>query len=423
MEIEDTLAYIHNMDWRKSKLGLERMSKLLNRMGNPQNKIKFIHVAGTNGKGSTSAMLSSILTQAGYITGLYTSPYIHRFNERIQVSGTPIEDHELCAVTKQIQIIADHMADHPTEFEMITAMAFSYFESKGCDIVVLEVGLGGRLDATNVIPVPELAIITTIDLDHIAELGDTLEKIAAEKAGIIKAGGSVVLYPQHVMVDAVIENACIERKANLTKVNFDNLNIISSSLIGHCFDYDNWKKMQISLLGDYQPMNAATVLTSISILKKKGWKLSDHAVYEGMKLTKWPARFELVHQQPYVIVDGGHNPQCVNSIISSLQCYFPNKSITIIFGVMADKDYSEMLGIIQPFTERAIAVTPDFYRALPAEELAKDMLSAGFVNVTFCSSVEEGLRFALNTAKKEDVICAFGSFYMAGAIRTYFGLC
>lgn len=422
MKIDEAITYIHRTSWQGSRLGLERIRELLDRMGNPQNRLKFIHVAGTNGKGSICAMLSSILTQAGYKTGLYISPYIQRFNERIQVDGVQISDDDLVSITEQVGVYAEQMEDCPTEFELTTAMAMSYFENVCCDIVVLEVGLGGRLDATNSIPVPEVAVIASIGLDHKAELGDTLEKIAAEKAGIIKPGGDVVLYPQTPGVEALVEGACKKVDAFLSKVSFDSLRIESSTLSGHCFNYDGWVGLKLPLAGSHQPVNAATVLMVASVLRLKGWTISDDAVRIGLDRTVWPARFEVVHQCPYVIVDGGHNPQCVDSIVSNLRRYFPGRKVTFLFGVMADKDYDKMLDMILPYAAFIITVTADNPRALPAEYLAKHIQIKGFPNVVPGNSIEEGMKLAINTVREEDVICAFGSFYMAGAIRTYFGL-
>lgn len=422
MQKQTAISYLTHRSWRTSRLGLERMRELMARLGNPQDGLKFIHIAGTNGKGSVSAMLSSILTESGYQTGLYTSPFINRFNERIQINGASISDEELEQTTVMVRQQAEQMEDHPTEFELITAVALCYFAQQNCDVVVLEVGLGGRLDATNIIPVPEVAVITPIGLDHTEELGDSLDQIAAEKAGIIKPQCSVVLYPQARTVERIIESTCIERASSLTPVQPIKLAVKSSTLSGHIFDYDGRKNLHLSLLGNYQPMNAATAITTITALIKKGWNISDEAIRNGLAKARWPARFEILHVAPYFIVDGGHNPQCVESILDSLNCYFPGQKLTFLWGVMADKDYVTMADLILPHADRIITVTPDNPRALPAKKLAEHLVAKGFVNVTPFSCVEEGVKLALNAAGKKEVICAFGSFYMAGAIRSCFGL-
>lgn len=421
MDKEKAIEYINHQSWRVSRLGLERVDALLEKLGNPQEKLKFIHVAGTNGKGSVCSMLASVLSKAGYRAGLYTSPFINSFNERMQVNGENITDSELVELTQDIRVYADEMEDHPTEFEMITALAFEYFHRKQCDVVVLEVGLGGRLDATNIIPAPELAVITTIALDHTNELGDTLEKIAAEKAGIIKPGGDVLLYPQPAGVDAVIRGVCQQNNAQLFMPDFSKLTLHTASLGGQQFSYGSYQNLKIPLLGEFQLNNAAMVATAVDILNTKGWHIPEAAVREGMESVVWPARFEVVRQQPVFIVDGGHNPQCVDSLMQNLQRYFPDRRYIFVIGAMADKDYRTMFGKVVPVTKQMFCVTPDNPRALFASELAQTMYSMGVNDVRACPSVEAGVDAALKAATPQDVICAFGSFYMAGAIRRQLG--
>ena len=422
MDRQGAAQYLTNTDWRKSRLGLERINELLTKLGSLHEKLRYVHVAGTNGKGSVSAMLAGILHEAGYKTGLYTSPYINRFNERIQVDGQPIGDDALAEVTGQVRQAAETMTDHPTEFELITAVGLKYFYEVNCDIVVLEVGLGGRLDATNIIPVPEAAVITSIGLDHTAELGNTLEKIAAEKAGIIKPGGDVVLYPQSLDVERVIEQTCKERGARLTKVDFESLRVREDNLGGQRFDYGGMRDLHTPLPGDYQRYNAAVALTVTETLREKGWQIGKDAVCRGLEKTKWPARFELVYLRPAFIVDGGHNPQGAVSVRRNLERYFPGRKVTFLIGVMADKDYEEMFSSIIPLAKRIITVAPNNPRALPAEKLADYFKAKGFDRVAARGSVKEGIDAALEAAEEEEVICAFGSFYMAGAVREYFNL-
>ncbi len=413
------MDYIHSTNWKGSQLVLW-MYALLELLGNPEKKLKFIHIAGTNGKGSTAAMLSYILREAGYKTGLYTSPYIQHFGERIQVNGASISDQDISELAEQIRICADKMEDAPTEFEIITVMSFLHFVRSECDIVVFEVGLGGRLDATNVIPVPEVAVITAIGLDHVAELGDTVEKIAVEKGGIIKPGGDVVLYPQAENILNVFRDICQSQNAQLTIANPDRISLKQSDVNGQSFDFDNIP-LSIPLLGAYQLNNAATAITTVETLRQKGWDISDTALRDGLSKVKWPARFEILQTNPTFIVDGGHNLQCVEAIANNLQQYFPGKKVTFMIGVMADKDYKQMCLTILPFAESVITVTPDNPRALFASKLADCFVSLGFGRVTVCESVEQGLETALKTCGKDGVICALGSLYMAGSIRSYFG--
>lgn len=422
MNIQETISYIHSTSWRGSILGLERMRELLGRMGNPQERLRFVHVAGTNGKGSTCAMLASVLTSAGYKTGLYTSPYINSFNERIQVDARPISDEELIAATLEVKAHAELMADKPTEFEMVTAIGLVHFVKSACDIVMLEVGLGGRMDATNVISSPRLAVITPISLDHVKELGDTVEKIAAEKAGIIKKGGLVVSAPQEPSAAEIIESACRAQGAELIKTSFESLKITESSLSGHVFDYGGYKNLRLRLAGLYQPGNAATVLECVGALRSRGMSIPDEAVYEGLARAAWPARFEIVSERPCVILDGGHNIQGAAAVAEGLELYFPGKKVIFLFGVMADKDYDGILDIILPHAKELIAVTPDNPRALPARELAAHVARKGFSAVRACEDAISGMELILKTAGEEDVICALGSFYMVGALRRMFGL-
>lgn len=416
MKQETAVDYLTRHDWRRSSLGLERITQLLRQLGNPQDKVPMIHVAGTNGKSSTSSILAAVLTAAGYKTGLYTSPYINRFNERMQIDGQPIEDAPLAALTQQVAAIADAMADHPTEFELITALAFQWFYQQGCDVVVLEVGLGGRLDATNAIPPPLLAVMTAIDLDHVEILGDTLEKIAGEKAGIIKKGTEVVSYPQPPEAAAVLERCCRELEVPLTVADFSRLRLEKRDLQGQSFSFGATAGLHIPLLGPYQINNAALVLTAADRLRDKGWRLPEQALRTGLSRVSWPARFELLRQKPAFIVDGGHNPQGAEKIVEALGIYFPGKKIDFIVGVMADKDYRAMFRLIAPLARRVICVRPDNDRALSATEAATAFKGLG-VEATAATSVAAAVNEALSAAEEDGVICAFGSFYMAGEIR------
>lgn len=421
MDREKVIEYVTFRDWNDSRLGLERVEELLGRLGNPQDRVQYVHIAGTNGKSSISCMSAAVLTAAGYKTGLYTSPYVNVFNERMQVDGVNITDEELVQVAEKVRRHADEMEDHPTEFELITVMAFEWFAQKECDFVSLEVGLGGRLDATNAIKTPALAIITTIDLDHVDVLGDTLEKIAAEKAGIIKAGGDVLLYPQKPEVEAVIAQKCREVGARLHHVDLAPVHPISSDFTGQRFDYGRWKGLDIQFLGAYQMNNAATVITGMEVLRGKGNAITDEAIRSGLRTARWPARFELMQKDPPFIVDGSHNPQCITMLKESLEQYFPGQKITFIAGVMADKDYTTMFHMVAKLAKRVYCVEPPNPRALPAEQLAAAFRQEGVTDTTVCESPQQAARQALRQAQPGDVICAFGSFYMAGEIRAIFG--
>ena len=289
MNITDALSFIHKTVWLGSKPGLSRTEHLLSLMENPHKNLKFVHVAGTNGKGSTSACIASILKEAGYKVGLYTSPYINVFNERMQINGEMISDNELCTLCEYIKPLSDSMTDDPpTEFELITALAMEYFSRNNCDIVVLEVGMGGELDSTNVIDSPEAAIITAIDLDHTSFLGDTVEKVASAKAGIIKEGTSVALYDCQKSVYDVFENKCRQVGAKLATTGFDKIENVKTYLRYVEFDFGRYKGLKLGLVGSYQPKNASVAITAIEVLREKGYKISDENIYNGLKNVNWP---------------------------------------------------------------------------------------------------------------------------------------
>lgn len=419
MTYNEALTYIHSICWKGSKLGLDRTRELLGKLGNPEKQLKFIHIAGTNGKGSCAAMLSSILEEAGYHTGLYTSPFINRFNERMQIDHQCIPDDELAELTEYIRPFADGMEDSPTEFELITALAMVYFARHKCDIVVLEVGMGGELDSTNIIDVPDASVIMAMGLDHVKELGPTMADIARAKAGIIKEGGDVVIYGGNPEADPVFEEACAQRSAKLHKADFSAIVPGPFGLDGQSFSYGAWKDLQIPLVGVYQMRNAAVVLETVQVLRGKGWHISDAAVASGLKNTRWPARFEVLRRDPVFIVDGGHNPHGIRATAESLQRLFPGKKFTFVTGVMADKDVESILGLIVPLADQFFTVRPDNPRAMSAEELA-DRIRAMGAKATPCESVAAGVARAVEAEGKDGVACALGSLYMSGDVRACF---
>lgn len=415
MTYEEALNYIHSVSWKGSVPGLSRISALLDLMGHPERRCRFIHVAGTNGKGSTCAMLASIFRKAGYRTGLYTSPYLIDFNERIEVDGTMISNDELCEVTEYVRPLADSLADKPTEFELITAIGFEYFARRACDIVVCEVGMGGEFDATNVIPAPEAAIICNIGLDHTAFLGDTLEKIAATKSGIIKPGCDAVLYRSTPSVERVVEERCEKVGARLHKADFDSIKPISADLFGQVFDWESFKELKLPLLGEHQLDNAAVVLTAVEVLRAKGWAITEANIREGLRDVVWHGRFEIVRRDPLFIVDGGHNPQCIEALVKSVKTYLSGREITVMTGVLADKDFHCMYNDAAEFAKEFVTVTPGNPRALPADKLAEYLKGFG-KPVTACRSVADGVRLAVEHTKKDGVVLCYGSLYMLGEV-------
>lgn len=390
MDYKETLKYINNTPKFSKILGNDDLKKLLAKLGNPQDKLQFIHIAGTNGKGSVSAMLASILRASGKICGLYTSPFIEVFNERIQVDGENIADSDLARVATRVKSEIDALGVEISVFAQITAMAFLYFAEKKCDIVVLETGLGGRLDATNVIPPAQLSIITKIGLDHTEYLGDTLEKIAEEKCGIIKPETKVITTScQEKSVLSVIENTC------------KTLNV-PLFVAEPTYDY------ALSLQGEYQKENAA-----VAVLGAKTLGICDEHIKTGLLNTKWIARFEYLKDN--LILDGGHNPDGVSALISSLKAL--NKPVTFVIAMMQDKDVCESSALIRDFAESVIVTEVKMPRCMKAEDLA-----ALFPDSTIEKDSISAVKLAISKTPEDALICVCGSLYLAGEIRSEFAI-
>ena len=420
MTPEEALEYIHSRSWKGSVLGLSRISELMEKLGDPQKNMKFVHVAGTNGKGSTAVMTASVLRAAGYRTGLFTSPYIQSFNERIRVDGENIPDEALARITELVRPVAEQMEDIPTEFELVTAIGLMYFAQTKCDIVVLEVGLGGELDSTNVIDSPEVAVLCSIGLDHTEILGNSLTEIAMAKAGIIKPGCTVVAYRGEREVEDVFRTVCRDRGATLRWADFDSIIPGAHSLHGQRFSWNGFRSLQIRLLGAHQLKNAVMAMETALALREGGWNIPDAAIRQGLEEAAWPARFEVLSEDPLFILDGGHNPQCIAALVQNITDYIPDRRKVFLIGLLADKDYPQMMEACAPLADRFVTVTPDSPRALSAEGLAAFLVQYG-KPVTACSSIQDGVAEALRQAADGAVVCAFGSLYMSGKIRACFG--
>ena len=419
---QQAVDLIHERAWTGRKPGLSRTFELLKRLGNPHERLKFVHITGTNGKGSTAAMVSSVLARAGLRTGLYTSPHLWTFHERFQVDGVPISDELLGELGELVIKAGEGMEDPPTEFELMTALGMDFFLRAGCDIVVLEVGLGGRLDSTNVIPAPEAAVITNIGLEHTQELGNTCALIAHEKAGIIKPGSSAVLYHQSREVEEVVEKACKAAGCPLTITAPDTLEVLEAGRDGQTFRYRGKGPYHISLLGRHQLYNATVALDTVWAMEARGWNIPEDAVREGLRKAVWPARMELARRNPDVLLDGGHNPQCMSALHTALEELYPGKKMIFLTGVLGDKDYPDMVGEMLPLAKSFVTITPDSPRALSAGELA-DYLRTRGARAVPCETTAQGLQEALAQAGPEDVVCACGSLYMIGEVRHLLGLC
>lgn len=426
----DPIAYLNEPRWRSSRLGLDRIVELLDRLGRPQDSLRFVHVAGTNGKGSVCSYLASVLERAGYRTGLFTSPYIERFEERICVNGESISPDALYDVTCAVRDVAEAMEDHPTEFELMCAAALVHFARTNCDIVVLEVGLGGRFDATNAIDAPEVCVIARIGLDHTDVLGSTIGEIAFEKAGIIKKGAAVVSWPQEPEAAQRIAQVAQEQGAIVREPDFDRLAIgvvvwgDGGKDASRPFSYGRYGDLRTRLIASYQPQNAALAIEAIEALRERGWNISDEALREGIADARWIGRFEIVRADPVVIVDGGHNPQGARALADSLRDVLPDARPVFIVGVLADKDYPAMLEYIVPLASGFVAIEPENPRALPAAELATaiertatELGCAACGNPRMARDAEEAARLAFAAVGDRGVICACGSLYSVARIR------
>ena len=418
MNYEEALEYIHAVQWAGHKPGLSRTRTLLAALGDPHKTLKFVHVAGTNGKGSTAAMLASCLQAAGYRVGLFTSPFINRFNERIQINGEQIPDEALVQLVEQVRPAADAMTDIPTEFEIITALGMLWFARQRCDIVVLEVGLGGTLDSTNVIDPPECAVITALGMDHVKELGPTLADIAAAKAGILKPGSPAVSYGGVPEADAVIARVAKEQHAPLTVVDFSKLRLDGGDLDEVTFDFDGLDGVRLPLIGSYQPRNAAVAITALRVLRGRGWHIPEQAIRKGLETVKWPGRFELLRRAPAFVLDGSHNAHGMQATVQSLRDRFPGEKFVFLLSIMADKDVDEMLDLLAPLAKRFVTVAAHTPRALPAETLAEAIRTRS-IPAEAAPGIEEGVARVVELGGQGPV-CALGTLYFSGEVREAF---
>lgn len=404
MTYEETLSYIHSICWRGSRPGLERIGELCRRLGDPQKDLKFVHVAGTNGKGSICAMLTSMLMEDGRKVGTFTSPYIFSFRERMCVNGEMIPEETLAEICEEVRFHADAMDDPPTEFELITAFAFVYFKREKCDVVILEAGLGGRLDSTNIIENSLVSIICGIALDHTEYLGDTTAKIASEKAGIIKQNGLAVVGRADEDAMSAIKAKAEEMNAGIAAVDFGYLGNIRVSLSGCTFDFADMKDLYVPLVGAYQPSNAAVAIIAAKILG-----ISDECIRRGLAKVTWRGRFEVLSKDPVIIFDGGHNKDGAEAVANTLSALGIEK-VVLLSAVMADKKYTEMIKILSAFVHAVYTVAPaDNPRALSADDYA----AAWNVESIPSDTVKEGYEKALSRAKKEKLpLLITGSLYI-----------
>lgn len=431
MNYEEALEYIHSTYQFGSKLGLDNISTLLKKLGSPEKTLKVIHVAGTNGKGSVCSMLQSVLTEAGYKTGLYTSPYIQRFNERIRIGEEMISDADLADMTAEVKVSVDAMLaeglTHPTEFEVVTAIGFLYFAREKVDILVLEVGLGGSGDSTNVIDQPLAAVITPVDYDHMEYLGNTLAAIAGEKAGIIKAHCPVVVGKQEMEALGVIEEKAEVLEAPLLRGIAEELEVHESSLHGQVFsavlDGRRYDRINVSLPGLHQVDNCLIALMVLQVLEEnQQLSIPEEALRKGLETVRWMGRLEILQQAPLFILDGAHNLAGARTLAKSIHMLLPEQSVTLLTGMMADKDVRGFLRIILPYVHRVVVTKPDNPRAMDPDKLGgliEDTFGQQLEKVVIEPDIEKAVEEALALTPEQGAIICAGSLYMLGSVRRW----
>lgn len=421
MNYNEALNFIHSRDKFGSRPGMERIEALCNVFDNPQDKLKYVHVAGTNGKGSTCHMIASVLSESGYKVGLFTSPFVVDFRERIQINSEMISQEDLTEIISEVKPVVEKLSKHgiePTEFEIITITAFLYFLRQNCDIVVLEVGLGGLLDSTNIIKKSEVSVITSISLDHTNILGDTLLKIAEHKCGIFKEGGNVVGYPQpDFAVERFIKDKAKEKNCKYFPHELSKIRLVREEIDGSTIIYAGCT-FKIPLTGKHQLYNFATAVAAINVLKQNGWNVTYKSLIDGISKVKVPARTEIISHTPLTIIDGGHNAEGVDALCNTLVKFCANRKIIAVFGMMKDKDYRYAVKKLAPLCERIYTTEASNPRTLDAKSLAKEVKQ-------YCKKVrpepnpEKAYYKALKKAKDDDVVLVCGSLYLASDVKKF----
>lgn len=425
MNDKEAMAFVEGIESLGIVPGLDSIRKLCEAIGNPQDTLKFVHIAGTNGKGSTLAYISTILKCAGYKVGRYISPTIFEYRERIQVNGRMITKKALGEGMELVKAACEDMVarglPHPTPFEVETALAFWYFQKMKCDIVVLETGMGGLLDATNVITTTLTAVIASVGRDHMKFLGNTVEEIAKQKAGIIKNDCYVICMKQKNSVMQVIEEEAQRKNSILRVADPEQAGHVRYGIEKQQFDYADMKKLEITLAGQFQIANAVLAVETVLALSEKGFAVARQAIRKGLLETRWQGRFTVVARKPLFIVDGAHNEDAAAKLANSIEFYFTNKRIIYIMGMLKDKEYDKVIDLTYKYADQIITVTPPGNpRALPAYELAKEIAKV-HSKVTAVDSLEEAVEMSRLLAGKDDVIIAFGSLSYLGRLMQLLG--
>ena len=439
MNYKEAIEFVEQANQYSGEMGLDAIKGLLEELGNPHRKLKYVHVGGTNGKGSVCTYISSVLVASGYKVGRYISPVIKDYKEKIQtvflsdgkIESVYVSEKTLIKHIEKIRNACERIRQkgkqYPSAFEIETVLGFLVFLEEACDLVVLEVGMGGRLDATNVIEESECTVLASISMDHKEYLGETLGEIAKEKSGIVKNSGLVVAYDYYAWskeqgvkdtISMEVEKQCKEKHATATFADFAEIHKEQHNIDGIWFDYKGWKDLYTPLLGENQVKNAVVALEALFLLQKKGWNITEAAVYEGLKQAKWQGRFEIIKKSPYYVLDGAHNVDAAKSLAKSIDIYFKNKKRLFIMGMLADKDYRGVLEQVGSYADRIITITPDNPRALPAEQLLVEA-NAYCKQVEVGKNVNAALERAREIEKEYDVVFIFGSLYSQHLVYEY----
>ncbi|WP_245570072.1 bifunctional folylpolyglutamate synthase/dihydrofolate synthase [Lacticigenium naphthae] len=421
--MQEVISLINTNRGNGRKENLNRMRLLMEKIGDPQKELKFIHLAGTNGKGSTAAFVDSILKKSGLNTGLFTSPHLQRINERLQINGAEITDEEFIQTTQLVEPyvgqVEEELGEKLYAFEILTAVAFLYFKEKEVDIVILETGVGGRLDATNVITQSEVSVITSIGMDHMKVLGNTIEEIAKEKAGIIKKSGTIVTYPFSKSIQTIVEEIAWEKETKWIPVDPAQLTILSSSIDGQRFTYKGTDEWAIQMLGIHQVYNAVTALEAMWVLQDKGWPVTIDSIREGLATAFWPGRLEKVCEEPLVLLDGAHNLQGVEMLRENADVLFPDQVLHFLIGTMEDKEYEKMIALMEGKAKSLLFLAPKSERAFDAEAVERLVEKEG-IKSRFFKTPAEGAQYIRTQIPKDEVCMVFGSLYLVGDMRSEF---
>lgn len=420
MTMEKVISYINTNRGNGQKESLDRLFTLLDRLDNPQNNLNYIHIAGTNGKGSTTALFSSVLEEAGLNVGIFTSPHLEVVNERIRVNGEMIKDDELIRIVETIEpVILELEADMGVKFyafELLATVAFLYFQEKQPDIVLLEAGIGGRLDSTNVIEAPLVSIITSIGIDHVATLGHTKEAILYEKTQILKTGGHLIVGPIEEQLREIPREWADAVKGSVSFIDKQAIHIVESTPRKQVFHYKDWQHVELSMLGHHQIENASLVLEAYDTLVTQGFAISRKEVYRGLEKAFWPGRFEKVMDEPLFYMDGAHNEAGVTRLVETLEAAFPGERFYFVVGMMRDKAYERMLGQVAHLAQAFLLVSPDPYRGFDVKEVAAELSECGF-EAKAMADMTEVLAYVRNEVPADGVVIQFGSLYLVGDLK------